>query len=178
MNAYRKNLTHEIYNFMDDSILHAMRAFHFDNDSDQNVKVILVPSYLNGDDGIFNQSYYDLLIGMDLTVFASYYEPWGYTPLESAAFGIPTITTDLAGFGIWCSKTPVDITNGVAVLHRTDTNYFTVADEIKENIEILALMDKKEFTSTKAKATKIAKKCSWKDFIQHYQEAFETALSK
>ena len=68
------------------------------------LKVIFVPSYLNGNDGIFNMPYYDLLIGLDLTVFASYYEPWGYTPLESLAFSVPTVTTTLAGFGLWINK--------------------------------------------------------------------------
>ena len=177
-NVYRRNITHEIYNFMDDQILHTMRTFHFDNAQDQNLKVILVPSYLNGDDGIFNKSYYDLLIGLDLTVFASYYEPWGYTPLESAAFGVPTVTTDLAGFGLWCSKEQVDITHGVAVIHRTDSNYFNVAVEIQANIEKLALMKKKEMEETQAKAVALAKKCSWNDFIEYYQKAFNIALTK
>ncbi len=176
--AYRKNITHEIYNYMDDSILHTMRTFHFDNNKDQKVKVILVPCYLNGDDGIFNKSYYELLPGLDLTVFASYYEPWGYTPLESAAFGIPTITTDLAGFGLWVSKEEVDVTNGVAVLHRDDSNYLALAENIKKNIATVAAMDKKDYDKAKKKATDIAKKCSWNDFINYYQDAFEIALSK
>ena len=52
----------------------------------------------------FNMHYYDLLIGMDLTVYASYYEPWGYTPLESVAFHVPCITTNLSGFGLWVNQ--------------------------------------------------------------------------
>lgn len=59
---------------------------------------------MNGDDGVFDMPYYDLLIGMDLTIFPSYYEPWGYTPLESLAFKVPTITTTLAGFGVWVKE--------------------------------------------------------------------------
>lgn len=175
---YKKYITHWIYNYNDDNILHALRTYHFENNQDQKVKVILVPCYLKGNDGIFNKSYYDLLVGFDLTVFASYYEPWGYTPLESAAFGIPTITTDLAGFGLWVSKEPVDVTNGVAVLHRNDTNYDEAAENIKRNIEIVAGMDSKTFEKTKKKASDIAKKCSWNDFIKYYQKAFEIALSK
>ncbi len=176
--AYRKNITHEIYNYLDDSILHTMRTFHFENNQDQKVKVVLVPSYLNGNDGIFNKSYYDLLVGIDLTIFASYYEPWGYTPLESAAFGIPTITTDLAGFGLWVSKQEVDINNGVAVLHRDDRNYFDLADSIKDNIAKVAAMNKKDFDKAKSNAVAIAKGCSWDDFIKYYQQAFEIAKSK
>lgn len=175
---YRRNLTHEINNVNDDQLFGTMQAFHFDNDSDMNVKVILVPSYLNGDDGIFNKCYYDLLIGLDLTIFASYYEPWGYTPLESVAFSVPTITTNLAGFGLWVSSNPIDIKNGVAVINRNDHNYFEVASEIHDNIISLANMNDKELTATRKKAKKIADGCSWNDFIKYYEEAFKIALQK
>jgi glycogen phosphorylase/synthase len=68
------------------------------------VNVIFAPCYLNGNDGIFNMPYYDLLIGMDITVFPSYYEPWGYTPMESIAFRVPTITSNLTGYGLWIKE--------------------------------------------------------------------------
>ena len=80
-----------------DPILERIKQNGLTNQPEDKVKVIFVPSYLNGDDGIFNMPYYDLLIGFDLTVFPSYYEPWGYTPLESLAFHVPTVTTNLAG---------------------------------------------------------------------------------
>lgn len=172
----RKNLTHDIYNLTEDQLYGTMQAYNFDNEAGKNVKVILVPSYLNGDDGIFNKSYYDLLIGLDLTVFASYYEPWGYTPLESAAFGIPTITTDLAGFGLWVSDKQVDITNGVAVINRNDHNYLEAAHEICRNIKVLAGMDTKGFEATKKKAEEIAEGCSWTEFVKYYEEAFKIAI--
>ena len=140
--------------------------------------MILVPSYLNGNDGIFNKNYYDILIGLDLTIFASYYEPWGYTPLESAAFGIPTITTDLAGFGLWVSPTEVGIENGVAVIDRNDHNYFDVAAKICGNIQKLADSKSKEIVAIQGKAKKIAQGCSWTDFIQYYEKAFDIALNK
>ncbi len=92
------------------------------NGSSDKVKVIFVPSYLNGNDGIFNMPYYDLLIGLDLTVFASYYEPWGYTPLESLAFSVPTVTTTLAGFGLWINNTNADAACCIDVIERTDDN--------------------------------------------------------
>ncbi len=175
---YRRNLTHDINNVDNDQLFGTMQAFHFDNDIDKNVKVILVPSYLNGDDGIFNKSYYDLLIGLDLTIFASYYEPWGYTPLESVAFSVPTITTNLAGFGLWVSEEPVGIQNGVAVINRNDHNYFEVANEIHDNVVALSEMSEKELTATRKKAKKIADGCSWNDFVKYYEEAFKIALQK
>ena len=94
------------------------------------VKVLFVPTYLNGEDGIFNMPYYDLLSGIDLTIFASYYEPWGYTPLESVAFGVPTLTTTLAGFGMWVAKQASH--NGVDIVRRDDYNEREVVLQITE----------------------------------------------
>ena len=161
-------LTHWIQNMDDDKIISFILSSGFNNSPAEKLSIIYVPCYLDGHDEIFNKSYYDLLIGMDATVFASYYEPWGYTPLESIAFGIPTITTDLAGFGVW-AKTHEAAGNGsmgqrstvngstvngstvngetvneaaanaVTVIHRTDDNYFDVIDGIVG--QLLALMN-------------------------------------
>ena len=69
-----------------------------------------------------NMTYYDLLIGMDLTAFPAYYEPWSYTPLESMAFRIPTITTNLTGFGNWVKSKTKGIEDGIEVIQRNDEN--------------------------------------------------------
>ena len=142
------------------------------------LKIIFVPCYLDGRDGIFNKPYYDLLIGMDATVYPSYYEPWGYTPLESIAFGIPTITTDLAGFGLWAKKhvTGNNISEGVAVVNRDDFNYFEVADAITSSILALAGKDKKETAEIRKRSFCLAAKAEWSKFIVYYEEAFRIAL--
>ncbi|MDR0873761.1 MAG: glycogen/starch synthase [Prevotellaceae bacterium] len=144
------------------------------------VKVIFVPSYLDEKDGIFNKSYYDLLIGFDITVFPSYYEPWGYTPLESAAFGIPTITTDLSGFGQWVLEESKDksISNGVAVVHRTDDNYLEVAEQISQELFDFSGKTARDLKLTQKMAFKISQKALWKHFIEYYYKAYHTALSK
>ena len=80
----------------EDKVLNYINHAGFTNAASEKLKIIFVPCYLDGKGGIFNKTYYDMLIGMDATVYPSYYEPWGYTPLESIAFGIPTITTILA----------------------------------------------------------------------------------
>lgn len=98
---YRCLTTHVLNEPGNDIILNRMKALGLVNKEGSKVKVIYVPSYLNGDDGVLDRKYYDLLMSMDMTVFPSYYEPWGYTPLESLAFGVPTVTTTLAGFGLW-----------------------------------------------------------------------------
>jgi len=89
---------------------------------------------LNGSDGVFDLTYYDFLIGFDGTIFPSYYEPWGYTPLESLAFHIPTVTTTLAGFGLWVKSLYPTIKECITVVERTDDNEAEVIDEIVKNV--------------------------------------------
>jgi len=103
---------------------------------------------LNGFDGIFNKTYYELLIGFDLSVFPSYYEPWGYTPLESIAFRVPTITTDLSGFGEWSSEYSKNIADGVEVIHRSDYNGHEVSMKIAETIRKYVQLDQTARTAT------------------------------
>ena len=149
------------------------------NQPEDKVKVIFVPCYLDGADGIFNMHYYDLLIGMDLTVYASYYEPWGYTPLESVAFHVPTITTDLAGFGLWVNSLKgsySELKDGVKVIHRSDYNYSEVADVIKDNISVFSGMSDTEINVIRKRAADIAEKALWKHFILYYYEAYDVAL--
>lgn len=172
------NVTHDLCNFNEDNVLNALRFFQLENGKKDKVKVVFVPSYLDGTDGIFNMSYYDVLPGLDLTVFASYYEPWGYTPLESAAFSVPTVTTDLSGFGLWVSSKPEEISNGVAVIHRTDNNTREVADSIQTEIARFAGMSAKDVKQAQKNAAAIAKKASWSEFAKYYLEAFEIALKK
>ena len=150
------------------------------NSKDDKVKVIFVPCYLDGKDGIFNMHYYDLLIGNDLCAYPSYYEPWGYTPLESVAFHVPCITTDLAGFGLWANSVKGAesmIVDGVRTIHRSDYNFDEVADNIRETIIDFANMDDKTVAQTRKNAAAVAEKALWKHFIKYYYEAYDVALS-
>ena len=174
-------ISHELYNMNDDKALSMMRAIGLDNNPNSRVKVIFVPCYLNGNDGIFNMPYYDLLPGDDLAVYPSYYEPWGYTPLESVAFHVPTITTDLAGFGLWANSLKGEysqLEDGVKVVHRTDSNWNEAADEIKNTILAFTKMDDKLVADLRRRAAAIAKKALWYKFVKYYLEAYDIALSK
>lgn len=171
-------VTHWLNLMEQDKVLNYISHSGFTNSAADKLKIIFVPCYLDGRDGIFNKPYYDLLIGMDATVYPSYYEPWGYTPLESIAFGIPTITTDLAGFGLWAKKhvTGNNISEGVAVVNRDDFNYFEVADAITSSILTLAGRDKKEAEEIRKRSFCLAAKAEWSKFIVYYEEAFRIAL--
>lgn len=171
-------VTHWLNQMEQDKVLNYISHAGFTNSATDKLKIIFVPCYLDGHDGILNKPYYDLLIGMDATVYPSYYEPWGYTPLESIAFGIPTITTDLAGFGLWAKKhvTGNNISEGVAVVNRDDFNYFEVADAITSSILALAGKDKKEMAEIRKRSFCLAAKAEWSKFIVYYEEAFRIAL--
>ncbi len=171
-------VTHWLYDMEHDKIISHIRQAGFTNNSSDKIKIIFVPCYLSGSDGIFNTPYYDLLIGMDATVYPSYYEPWGYTPMESIAFGIPTITTNLAGFGLWAKHfvSGNSLSEGVMVLERTDFNYFEVTDSIAEAILELSRKNKSERTEIHKHCFALSREATWSKFILHYQESFHKAL--
>ena len=171
-------VTHWLNLMEQDKVLNYISHSGFTNSATDKLKIIFVPCYLDGRDGILNKPYYDLLVGMDATVYPSYYEPWGYTPLESIAFGIPTITTDLAGFGLWAKRhvTGNDISEGVAVVNRDDFNYFEVADAITSSILTLVSKNKKETVEIRKRSFDLAAKAEWSKFIVYYEEAFRIAL--
>lgn len=172
-------LTHYLNNPDEDPINSRIHGIGFTNCKADKVKVIYVPCYLNGSDGIFDKTYYDLLIGMDATVFPSYYEPWGYTPLESIAFGVPTVTTTLSGFGQWMLATEDNTfsESGVNVIARGDFNYNEVADRIAKSLEYLVGVDPAGMALIRSRAMHMASLAAWSYFIEYYVEAFAVALN-
>ena len=174
-------ITHELYNADEDRILCLIKSLGLWNTTSDPVKILLIPCYLEGNDGIFNTPYYDLLTANDLCIYPSYYEPWGYTPLESCAFKTPCITTDLSGFGQWVNNLlgrPGELSDGVKVVHRTDMNYFETAQDICQTIELLLKAPAKERDNWRKKAAKLAAEALWKKFIKYYFEAYDFALRK
>lgn len=173
-----RHTTHNLYNESGDPVMDAVRWFHLNNNPADNVKVIFIPSYISDNDGIFNCSYYDLLIGFDLTVFPSYYEPWGYTPLESIAFHIPTVTTSLSGFGQWAKEFSDSIMQGVEVIPRSDYNTHEVVNRIADTIVSYAALSDKAQQSARQQAAIVAEKALWKHFMPYYDQAYAAALLK
>ena len=174
-------ITHWLHNMSHDNVLSMMKYYDMHNRKDEQVKVIFLPCYLDGKDGIVNLTYYDVVLGNDLCVYPSYYEPWGYTPLEAVAFKVPCITTDLAGFGLWANKVlghDGEIEDGVKVIHRTDYNYSEVADAIKDTVAEFSTMTQKQVDDCRKKAELLSKKALWSEFIKYYDEAYDIALRK
>ena len=174
-------ITHWLHNMSHDNVLGMMKYYDMHNRKDDKVKVIFLPCYLDGKDGIVDMTYYDVVLGNDLCIYPSYYEPWGYTPLEAVAFKVPCITTDLAGFGLWANKEfghNGEIEDGVKVIHRTDYNYSEVADTIKDTVAKFSTMTDKQIESCRKAAGDLSKKALWSEFIKYYYEAYDIALRK
>ncbi|HBG41539.1 MAG TPA: glycosyl transferase [Porphyromonadaceae bacterium] len=171
-------ITHELHQPDKDMVMQQIRSSGFTNEEGNRVKIIFIPSYLNGNDGIFDVPYYDLLIGLDLSVFPSYYEPWGYTPHESVAFSIPTITTTLAGFGLWAKKQgdKEGMDDGIEVIGRDDSNFQEVAKEIATLVFDFSLKSVEQINVLRQKASKLSDKGDWQHFIVYYEEAYRKAL--
>ncbi len=174
-------ITHWLHNMSHDNVLGMMKYYDMHNRPEDNVKVIFLPCYLDGKDGIINMSYYDVVLGNDLCIYPSYYEPWGYTPLEAVAFHVPCITTDLAGFGLWANGVfghDCELEDGVKVIHRTDYNYSEVADNIKDTVARFSGFSKKQIDECRKHAGALSKKALWSEFIHYYYEAYDIALRK
>lgn len=173
-------ISHILHNMESDSVAQRIESLEREGRLTDNVNVVYIPCYLNGGDGVVDISYYDLLPAIDITVFASYYEPWGYTPLESVAFGIPTITSDKSGFGQWVLLGMENslYKSGVRVISRTDSNYHEAANDIAT--QLMQYLQAPQ--AARSEAMKAAKACAakadWKFFINFYYEAFRKAQER
>ncbi len=171
------NVTHYMGDKFGDQVLNKLQEVGLYNNSSSRVNIIFVPAYLNGNDGIFNRSYYQILTGLDVTAFASYYEPWGYTPLESIAFSVPTITTSLAGFGRWINDL-VPGSKGVDVIERDDYNYASVTSEIAKEIKYFANCTQIQHQKQRDAAKDLASVALWSNLIEHYYSAYDMAIKQ
>lgn len=175
------SVTHWLHDMSHDNVLSMLKHLDMQNRKEDRVKLIFIPCYLTGNDGILNLSYYDVILGNDLCIYPSYYEPWGYTPLESVAFKVPCITTDLAGFGLWANSEIGhygEIGDGVKVIHRTDYNFSEVADNIKDTVSKFSHFTVAQVKKSRDNASKLSKKALWSHFIKYYEDAYDIALRK
>ncbi|GAB4138159.1 MAG: hypothetical protein Fur0037_03710 [Planctomycetota bacterium] len=172
--------THHLFDEGRDPVHAHCRKIGIDNRKGARVRVVQIPIYLKPDDGVLNREYEAVLAGLDLGVFPSFYEPWGYTPQEALAVGVPTITTDLAGFGRWAEAEGLGPGQGIFVVHRASVPYPRVVEELAQRLE--------EFLEQRRPAQELREQCrsaagrtSWKDLFSHYERAYgmaEEAVSR
>ena len=171
--SQRRYLTHYLENEAWDQVCQSVDGSILSTTASR-VKVLFVPTYLNGHDGVFNMPYYNLLAGVDLSVFASYYEPWGYTPLESVAFGVPTVTTTLAGFGLWIAKHSSH--DGIDIARRDDYNEREVVLQITDVVKRYLGLDAEAMAEARTAAQEMSTTALWKKLFKEYMAAYEEAI--
>lgn len=168
--------TYRLHNEASDPILEACNRAGLRNMAQNRVNVIFVPAYLNGHDGLINLTYYEALSGCDLGVFPSYYEPWGYTPLESAAYSVPTVTTDQAGFGLW-AQNRMGENRGVLVVKRRGQPQDAIEGELYGVFRQFLSWSDEEERERRRLAYDVACQANWSDFYAQYLTAYDKALN-
>lgn len=171
-------LTHGLNDIGYDPIINKIQEIHLSNEATERVKLIFVPCYLGGDDGLFNIPYFDLLLGLDMTISPSYYEPWGYTTQESVAYGVPAVTTSLSGFGLWASRYSKGIDDGVEVVSRNDENYDQVVEAVSDVVKKFSGNSREAVAVIREKGQELASQLEWDNLIKNYFNAYDIALKE
>ena len=172
-------LTHWLHNLREDTLAGRLGEFLRRGATAQRIYPIFVPTYLDGHDGILDLPYYDLLSALDLTLFPSYYEPWGYTPLESIAYGVPTVTTDLSGFGqaileLYGEPATESLQHGVQVIPRRDHDDASVTQALETILEQATEGLPK---ACYKQARKAASQALWTHYYDYYIEAYRQMMT-
>lgn len=170
--------THDLHHEASDPILRRLADEGLLNRPENAVHVVFVPVYLDGNDPLVHETYYELVVGADLTLFPSFYEPWGYTPMESIALGVPTITTDLAGFGRWARDRGDWPATGVAVVARQGRAFEWVSQSLMEHLVAFLGLSPDERRALAAAALRTSHACRWKQFAPAYLEAHAQAAER
>ncbi len=170
--------SHHVYDSINDPILNSSMSLGLTNAPENNIQVVFVPAQLNGHDGFLNLPYEQVLAACDLGAFPSWYEPWGYTPQESAAWAVPTMTTDLAGFGLWTSQIQKkeDLHDGVYVVPRQNRSYDQVLQELRITTLKAMTQTEEELQTSRKAARRLSEFSTWEEFFPNYLEAYEHAL--
>jgi glycogen(starch) synthase len=171
-------LTHNIADEHKDSIVQGLRSVGLDNKPDDKVKAIVYPVYLNGNDGLLDLPAYDAMAGCHFGIFPSYYESWGSTPLEAAAMGIASVTSDLAGFGRFIQNKLIKDHSGIYVLGRFGRPNDESVEELAEIMYKYCMLDHAERVQNKINAKYLSNLADWKHFVKFYIVAHNRALEK
>jgi glycogen(starch) synthase len=162
-----------------DSMLTELKKNGLLNREEDKLKVIVYPVYLDGADDILDLGYYDAIAGCHLGVFPSYYEPYGYTPLEGAALGVASITTDLAGFGRFIdAQQKGKKKEGIIVLKRMNVSDQEVINNLAEALYNYLKLDHAERVHNKTVAKSLAALADWGVLIENYIQAHNIAVEK
>ncbi|WEL19163.1 glycogen/starch synthase [Candidatus Nanohalococcus occultus] len=164
-------------NYFEDEIIDRLQSSGLTNSEDDRVKVVFYPTYLSRGDRLLSMDYQDAIKASSAGIFPSYYEPWGYTPVETAANGALSVTTDMAGFGQFLlENTDESERKGIRVLERKGVSDSEAASNLAEMLQDIVTYSKTEITERKHNARRMAQLTSWDKLGENYRKAHEKAI--
>jgi glycogen(starch) synthase len=176
-NARPKVVTHLLK--QEDDIIRNLHRTQLLNNPDDKVKVVYHPDFIVSTNPLFGLDYGQFVRGCHLGVFPSYYEPWGYTPLECMARGVPTVTSDLSGFGDYMMQIMRDYEQwGVSVVNRKTQNYQESAEQLANMLFKFTQQTQRDRITQRNRVESIADTFDWSNLRGYYDTAHELAVLK
>ena len=170
--------THEIVD-QNDPIIAAFHKAGLDNKEDDRVKVVFYPVYLTENDKLLNLGPQGAVQGCHLGIFPSYYEPWGYTALESAVEAVPSVSSDLSGVGRFIAQIPKDENfPGIFVVNNFAKKESEVVGQLSDILYDYAKLSLKDRVQNKINAKELVNYCDWGNLVENYIIAHNKALGK
>lgn len=170
-------VTHDLVDDAHDPVMNQLRTCRLLNREDDRVKVIFHPDFVRGTSPLFGMDYDQFVRGCHLGVFPSFYEPWGYTPLESIALGVPAVTSDLSGFGSYLQQAEPDhAQKGVYVVPRRHSDFHQAAEELTNRLFRFATLSRRERISLRNSVESLSQGFGWRYLTGHYHQAHDLAL--
>lgn len=172
-------VTHNLYNDDKDEILNFLRTANLVNNAHDRVKVVYHPDFISPTNPLFGMEYGQFVRGCHLGVFPSYYEPWGYTPLESMASGVPAVTSDLSGFGDYVLdniEDPHD--HGCYVVNRRDRGFHEAADQLANMMFEFTKMSRRDRIHQRNLVESSSEHFDWQNLTTYYDKAYELAIQR
>ncbi|MEM1212128.1 MAG: glycosyltransferase [Planctomycetota bacterium] len=172
-------VTHDLQDPDKDPTLGMLRQCQLFNQPDSPVKVVFHPDFINATNPLFGVDYDQFVRGTHLGVFPSYYEPWGYTPLESVALGVPAISSDLSGFGSYVSALlPEHNQKGCYLIHRRQRDFNMAADELADRMFRYCQLSRRQRIELRNKVEAFSTHFDWHNLAKRYHEAHALALDR
>jgi glycogen(starch) synthase len=172
-------VTHDMADNDHDEVLNQLRASNLVNNADDPVKVVYHPDFITTSNPLFSMEYDQFVRGCHLGLFPSYYEPWGYTPVECLARGIPAVASDLSGFGSYLLNLAPDCAqHGLYVVRRRHQSYDKAAEDLTNHLLQFTGLELKDRIALRYRAQELAEQFDWKQLSCFYLEAHLLALTR
>ncbi len=170
-------VTHKLVNEENDEILQFLVRRNLLNKPEDKVKIVYHPDFIASTNPLFGLDYSQFVRGCHLGVFPSYYEPWGYTPLECMASGVPSVTSDLSGFGDYLTRNfPDHEKNGMFVIERGKRTFDWSARHLATSLHKFLTQSRRERIMQRNNVENYSSAFDWKNLIRHYRQAYELAI--